>query len=101
MKDDKVRWCRQHFLNSRSLKKAVDIYKQLADYLRGMALTVPDLADSDDLLGPDNEGEALRRALTSGLFMHAAMRQPDGKLLQDRLACMQSLLMIFKPPSTP
>ncbi len=76
-----MKWCRQHFLNIRSLKKAVDIYKQLGDYLQGMALNVPDSADSDNLLGPDNEGEALRRALTSGLFMHAAMRQPDGRQL--------------------
>ena len=86
MKDDRVKWCRQHFLNSRSLKKAVDIYKQLADYLRGMAIEVTDLMEGDEFLGPDEEGEALRRALTSGLFMHAAMRQPDGNLHQDRPA---------------
>lgn len=81
VKDSKVKWCQDRFLNNRSLKKAMEIYKQLADYMRGMNILVPDLTDSEGVLGENNEGEALRRALTSGLFMHAAMRQPDGQPL--------------------
>lgn len=72
-----MEWCRQHFLNSRALRKAVDIYKQLEGYLRAMNISAKDQLDNADNKD-DTDGEVLRRALTSGLFMHAAMRQPDG-----------------------
>ena len=81
VKEDKVKWCRQHFLNSRSLKKAVEIYRQLADHLKGMNFSVSDMLEPSNLISNETEGESLRRALTSGLFMHAAMRQQDGDSL--------------------
>ena len=59
----------------------MDIYKQLADHLRGLQYTVSDTLDGNNLVGKESTGEALRRALTSGLFMHAAMREPDGNCL--------------------
>ena len=70
-----MKWCQQHCLNSRSLKKATDIYKQLTGYLKPMGIHVNDQTDE---LSSDPDGTRLRRSLTSGLFMHAAIRQADG-----------------------
>jgi hypothetical protein len=78
VKEHKAKWCSQRGLNIRSLRKAVDIYNQLADHLRALRFSVMEDLDSATLVGDQNDGQDLRRALTSGLFMHAAMRQSDG-----------------------
>ncbi len=54
---------------SRSLKKAEDIFQQLQGHMSQLGLTVGSCGED---LTP------LRRALTCGLFPHAAKRQPDG-----------------------
>jgi len=78
VKEDKAKWCGQRGVNVRALKKAGDIYNQLADHLRALKFSVLPHLETSDLLGEQDGGQDLRRALTAGLFMNAAMRQTDG-----------------------
>lgn len=66
---ESFRWCRDHFLNFRALKKAVDIASQLREHLIGLNLPIISCGD---------EYTPLKRALTAGLFQHSAKRQMDG-----------------------
>ena len=74
---DRKAWCADFFLSHRALRKAADIHAQLLEHVRaltprgGGAAAVP--ADGDD------DAVALRRALTAGLFSHAAVRGVDGR----------------------
>ena len=79
VKEHKAKWCSQHFLNIRSLRKAVEIYKQLEEHVRGLDLALSKTPNGPAEIAGDSSGEGLRRALTAGLFMNAATRQPDGK----------------------
>lgn len=58
-----------HALPHRSLRKAQDIQAQLLRHLQQLRLQVQSCGD---------DTTSLRRALTSGLFPHAARRFPDG-----------------------
>ncbi|KXZ53924.1 hypothetical protein GPECTOR_6g842 [Gonium pectorale] len=67
-------WCSDNFINIRALRKAEDIYNQLVRFLGppsppGLGLPLASCGD---------ETTPLRRALTVGLFPHAARLQPDG-----------------------
>jgi ATP-dependent RNA helicase DHX8/PRP22 len=58
-----------HAVAPRSLRKANEIYQQLERHLQQMGLPIKSCGED---ITP------LRRALTAGLFPHAARRQPDG-----------------------
>ena len=77
--EHKAKWCSQHFLNIRSLRKAVEIYKQLEEHVRGLDAASSTAPGGAANAAGDSSGEGLRRALTAGLFMNAATRQPDGE----------------------
>ncbi|PNW80770.1 hypothetical protein CHLRE_07g329150v5 [Chlamydomonas reinhardtii] len=67
-------WCSDNFINIRALRKAEDIYTQLVRFMGhpcppGLGLPLATCGD---------ETTPLRRALTAGLFPHAARLQPDG-----------------------
>ncbi|PNH05818.1 putative pre-mRNA-splicing factor ATP-dependent RNA helicase [Tetrabaena socialis] len=72
---NKVRtaWCSDNFINIRAMRKAQDIYEQLLRFLGppspGLGLPLATCGD---------DPTPLRRALTAGLFPHAARLQPDG-----------------------
>jgi len=66
---ERTKWCRDHFINSRAMAKAADIYKQLKGYLDDLG--VPMTSCKEDTT-------PVRRCLVAGLFPHAARRQPDG-----------------------
>ncbi|KAK4547292.1 hypothetical protein LTR36_000947 [Oleoguttula mirabilis] len=75
-----AKWCQQHYLNFKSMSRAVSIRNQLRRYLERFGIDV-----SESLTGPDvlRAGglpmqERIRRCLTSGYFAHAAMMQADG-----------------------
>ena len=86
-------WCSANFVNGRALRKAVDIHAQLSAQLASdqSAATTSAVASGDakqsgsELQGAgggsaDAEDTAgLRRAITAGLAVHGAMRQPDGE----------------------
>lgn len=62
-------WCREGFLNARSLAKARDIHAQLRGHLQALGLRLASCGD---------DATPLRQALVMGLFPHAARRQPGG-----------------------
>lgn len=73
------KWCKDNYLNYKSMIRAVSIRAQIKRYLERFGMNVDEsLAtkkDPDDL---SNKGEAIRKCLTSGYFAHAARMQPDG-----------------------
>lgn len=64
-----VKWCKNNFLNARALRKAVDIAHQLRQHLEALKLPIKSCGD---------DFTVVKRALTAGLFPHAAKRQLDG-----------------------
>eukprot|EP00200_Dunaliella_tertiolecta_P009980 CAMPEP_0202383708 /NCGR_PEP_ID=MMETSP1127-20130417/50795_1 /ASSEMBLY_ACC=CAM_ASM_000462 /TAXON_ID=3047 /ORGANISM="Dunaliella tertiolecta, Strain CCMP1320" /LENGTH=702 /DNA_ID=CAMNT_0048983277 /DNA_START=50 /DNA_END=2155 /DNA_ORIENTATION=- len=62
-------WCHDNFINIRSLRKAQDIYQQLARQLHQLQLPLTSCGE---------DPTSLRRALVAGLFPQSARKQPDG-----------------------
>ena len=76
-KDSK--WCRDNYLNYKSMSRAVSIRAQLKRYLERFAIDVEEtLAVSKKLENASSKGEQIRKCLTTGYFAHAARMQPDG-----------------------
>merc|ERR1712032_116137 len=70
--EEKTKWCRQNFVNARSLRKAHSIYKQLFAQMKqdtnlGGASDVSE-CKSDDIM----------KCICAGYFSNAAQRMPDG-----------------------
>lgn len=63
------KWCKDNYINSRSLKHARDIHSQIVRNVEQMGLRITSCED-DTLL--------LRRCLAASFFLKAAMKQPDG-----------------------
>ncbi|GAX81467.1 hypothetical protein CEUSTIGMA_g8896.t1 [Chlamydomonas eustigma] len=66
---DKSRWCSENFINARSMSKAVDIHEQLKARFTSLGLACTSCGNNLD---------PVRKALTAGLFYHAASLQTDG-----------------------
>ncbi|KAL2050158.1 hypothetical protein ABVK25_009519 [Lepraria finkii] len=76
-KDSK--WCRDNFLNFKSMTRAVSIRAQLKRYLERFGINVDEtLAANRRPEDSSNKGEQIRKCLTTGYFAHAARMQPDG-----------------------
>lgn len=85
-----AKWCQQHFLNYKSLTRAVSIRNQLKRYLERFGIDVSESlgkssgASSEPPIlraggaSPRPKEESIRRCLTSGYFAHAASMAPDG-----------------------
>ena len=76
-KDSK--WCRDNYLNYKSMLRAVSVRAQLKRYLERFGINVDESLSANgkhDAL--PNKGEQIRRCLTTGFFAHAARMQPDG-----------------------
>ena len=73
------RWCRDNFLNFKSMTRAVSIRAQLKRYLERFGINVeeslPARKTPENLL---SMGEQIRKCLTMGYFAHAARMQADG-----------------------
>ena len=72
---DRNAWCKERFLNPRALKRARDIYKQLEGHMQNLKL----FSASDSVNADPVEDMQILRALTAGLFLHAAVLQTDGE----------------------
>jgi len=78
-----ARFCHDHFINFKSMTRAVSIRAQLKRYLERFGMNVDETLSSHAnkaplrVGGPD-KGAQIRRCLTTGLFAHAAKMQPDG-----------------------
>ncbi|XP_010551371.1 PREDICTED: pre-mRNA-splicing factor ATP-dependent RNA helicase DEAH10 [Tarenaya hassleriana] len=70
-KTDKVlkKWCKENFVNNRSLNHARDVFRQIRGHVEQMGFHVSSCGD--DTL-------EFRRCLTASFFLNAALRQPDG-----------------------
>ncbi|KAF7185018.1 putative ATP-dependent RNA helicase DHX35 [Pseudocercospora fuligena] len=75
-----AKWCQQHYLNFKSMTRAVSIRNQLRRYLERFGIDVTESLSGNDVLkaGGRPKEESIRRCLTSGYFAHAARMQPDG-----------------------
>ncbi|XP_061347272.1 pre-mRNA-splicing factor ATP-dependent RNA helicase DEAH10 isoform X2 [Gastrolobium bilobum] len=70
-KSEKVlrKWCKENYVNSRSLRHARDIHKQIQGHVEQMGLNLASCGD--DML-------QYRRCLAASFFLKAAVKQPEG-----------------------
>jgi pre-mRNA-splicing factor ATP-dependent RNA helicase DHX15/PRP43 len=70
-------WCRQHYLNIRSLKAADDVRNQLVKILTKLTITIPQSNSYIVDLKPKRL-ERITKCLVEGYFSHVAHLQPQG-----------------------
>ncbi|XP_065860587.1 pre-mRNA-splicing factor ATP-dependent RNA helicase DEAH10 [Euphorbia lathyris] len=63
------KWCKENFINSRSLRHARDIHSQIRGHVEQMGLGVSSCGE--DML-------QFRRCLAASFFLNAALKQPEG-----------------------
>lgn len=63
------KWCKDNFINSRSLRHARDVHSQIQRNVEQMGLQITSCGD--DML-------VFRRCLAASFFLNAALKQPDG-----------------------
>lgn len=63
------KWCKENFINSRSLRHARDIHGQIRGHVEQMGLHLSSCGD--DML-------QFRRCLSASFFLNAAVKQPEG-----------------------
>ncbi|KAK4780859.1 hypothetical protein SAY87_016965 [Trapa incisa] len=70
-KDEKImrKWCKQNFVNSRSLRHARDIYRQIRGHAEQMGFHFSSCGDNF---------LQFHRCLAASFFLNAALRQPEG-----------------------
>ncbi|XP_042984990.1 pre-mRNA-splicing factor ATP-dependent RNA helicase DEAH10-like isoform X2 [Carya illinoinensis] len=70
-KKDKIlsKWCKENFINSRSLRHARDIHSQIRCHVEQMGLRVASCGDGM---------VQFRKCLAASFFLNAALRQPEG-----------------------
>ncbi|KAK4560305.1 hypothetical protein LTR86_005499 [Recurvomyces mirabilis] len=79
-----AKWCQQHYLNFKSMTRAVSIRNQLRRYLERFGIDVTEtLASNPNHTSVLKAGgrpiqERIRRCLTTGYFAQAARMQADG-----------------------
>ena len=74
------KWCRDHYLNYKSMTRAVSIRNQLRAYLERFGVNVQESLSAPDIrrAGGIDIAEKILRCLTTGYFAHAARMQADG-----------------------
>lgn len=75
-KDSK--WCRDNYINFKSMIRAVSIRAQLKRYLERFGINVEETLANSHKEESIAKGEQIRKCLTTGYFAHAARMQPDG-----------------------
>ena len=80
-RESKKQWCFDHYVNYRTMKKVLEVRKQLLEYFRQMP-AVEQTAETEQLrrewaayLAP----ERVLRCIVAAFFMHVALRQPTGR----------------------
>ncbi|CAN6451887.1 unnamed protein product [Victoria cruziana] len=63
------KWCKDNFINSRSLRHALDVHRQICRHVKDIGMKISSCGD--DML-------PFRRCLAASFFLNAAMRQADG-----------------------
>lgn len=73
------KWCKDNFLNFKSMTRAISIRAQLRRYLERFGIVIDDshlTRQSQEEIA--NQGVKIRKCLTMGYFAHAARMQADG-----------------------
>ncbi|KAK5168306.1 uncharacterized protein LTR77_006875 [Saxophila tyrrhenica] len=75
-----MKWCQQHYLNFKSMTRAVSVRNQLRRYLERFGIDVSESLAQQPVgkVGGMPMEEQVRRCLTSGYFAHAARMAADG-----------------------
>eukprot|EP01133_Synstelium_polycarpum_P002923 gene2923-3362_t len=63
-------WCYDHFINTKSMIKVVNVFEQLYEYAASFKMNITSC---------QSDTERVRRAFVTGFFMHVAVLQPDRK----------------------
>ncbi|WOL13823.1 pre-mRNA-splicing factor ATP-dependent RNA helicase DEAH10 [Canna indica] len=63
------KWCRENYINYRSLRHARDIHSQIEGHIQQMGFSLSSCGD---------DMQQFRRCLTASFFLNAGMKQPDG-----------------------
>lgn len=69
------KWCRDSYLNFKSMIRAVSIRGQLKRYMERFGINIDESLASQKTQGHTDQ---IRKCLTAGYFSHAAQMQPDG-----------------------
>lgn len=98
--DEKRQWCKEHFVNRRSLEKALDVREQLVDYWENSAKW---MLTSDPTLSTEDRIDNIRKTFLGGFFENVAILLPNGHYqnLRDRQEVAihpSSILAGRKPP---
>lgn len=65
----RIKWCRENFINARALRRAHDVAIQLRKYIEGLGIEIVSCGD---------DSVPVRKCLIAGLFLHASQKLPDG-----------------------
>lgn len=65
-------WCWGNYINSKSMKKVLEVRKQLADILQKMGIRMSS--------APERDTTPIRKCLAAGFFLNAAVRVPKKRL---------------------
>lgn len=86
---NKNNFCYESFINSRTIKHIQEVWRQLGDYCRQLGIERKSCGENT---------ETIRRCLTSGFFLKAAVRQEDGlykTLVGNKLAKIHPSSVLF------
>jgi ATP-dependent RNA helicase DDX35 len=77
------KWCRDNYLNYKSMQRAVSIRGQLKRYLERFGINTDETLSTSNgskalSTGAEDMAAQIRRCLTTGFFANAAKMQPDG-----------------------
>lgn len=72
------KWCRDNYLNYKSMVKAVSIRAQLKRYLERFGMATDESLSSHQQASSPGKPEQIQKCLTAGYFAHAAKMQADG-----------------------
>eukprot|EP01127_Copromyxa_protea_P019135 TRINITY_DN6136_c0_g1_i1.p1 TRINITY_DN6136_c0_g1~~TRINITY_DN6136_c0_g1_i1.p1 ORF type:complete len:700 (-),score=125.38 TRINITY_DN6136_c0_g1_i1:54-2153(-) len=103
-------WCKEHFINFKSMKQAVDVHAQLCEYWTNLKWKIESCLD-EELEGEIQEGQrsslsydAVRKCFLSGFFSQTAILMPNGtyqSLLDQRQVHVHPSSCLFqKKPET-
>jgi ATP-dependent RNA helicase DDX35 len=73
-----AKWCRDNYVNFKSMSRAVSIRNQLRRYLERFGIDINESLASTARIANQDKAEKICRCLTTGYFAHAAKMQADG-----------------------
>lgn len=75
--DEDKDWAKEHFLNTRTLKSADDVRKQLTNLISKMGFKIPQ-SNSYEIEFTPKKVERIIKCILEGYFAHVAHKEPQG-----------------------